>query len=122
MKFGVKKGVQLNRLLLGKALLILLIIAAVFCIASYDAHAIDFSAVPLGPNGDTQVRLDWSSVPTAQAYRLWRRIGTGANVRVTTIDVLNTLDSLTYTDTGLDVDADYMYGCLLWASGAADEG
>lgn len=109
MKFGVKKGVQLNRLLLGKALLILLIIAAVFCIASYDAHAIDFSAVPLGPNGDTQVKLDWSSVPGAQAYRLWRRTEISPNVRVTTINVLNTLDSLTYTDTGLDPNTKYTY-------------
>jgi len=96
--------------------------SAVFIFASYDVHAMDFTAVTVSPDGDTQVKLDWSSVPAAQAYRLWRRTGTDANVRVTTIDVLNKLDSLTYTDTGLDPETEYIYTIKAFEDDACTKG
>jgi len=92
-----------------KPLLLLLLIIGVFAVMSNGAYAMSLTAVPAAPDTDTQVRLDWSSVPNAQAYRLWRRSGSGPDTMVATIDVLSTLDSLSYKDTGLDADTLYIY-------------
>lgn len=93
-----------------KPLLLLLLIIGVFVIMSNGAYAaISLAAVQAAPDTDTQIKLDWSSVPDAQAYRLWRRTGSGSDVIVITKNVLDTLDSLSHIDTGLYPDTSYTY-------------
>ncbi len=104
---------RLNGYVLLKPLLLLLLVIGVFVIVSNGAYAISLTATTVSPDTDTQVRLDWTPVPAAQAYRLMRRTDPNPvispDIIVTTIDVLNTLNSLSYKDTGLEVETSYFY-------------
>jgi len=108
--------------LLIKVFLFFIIIALSFTILVNRAYAMSLSAVKLSPHSDTQVKLDWSSVPTAQAYRLLRRTdpdpAVSPDIVVDTITVLNQLDSLSYTDTNLTPDTTYYYTIEAYSSDA----
>lgn len=95
---------------LKKIFLLLVFTAAVFILASQEAYAaMDLTAFTVSPDTDTQVRLDWSSVPGARIYQLLRDDGSGSDTTVASIDVDSVLDSLTYTDTGLQAETGYTY-------------
>ena len=93
-----------------KVLLLLILTAAVFILASQGVYAaMDLTAFTVSPDTDSKVRLDWSSVPGAQKYQLFRDDGSGSSTTVASIDVDSSIDPLTYTDTGLQAETDYIY-------------
>jgi len=93
-----------------RMLLLIICTAAIFILAAQGAYAaMDLTAFKDIPNTDTQVRLDWSSVPGTTIYQLTRNEGTGPAVTVATIDVNSQLNPLTFTDTGLSADTTYSY-------------
>lgn len=97
MKFGIKK-------LSIKVLMLSLLFAAILIIKSQSAYAMDFIASYSGPDTDTEIRLDWSSVPGACVYQLFRD-----GVEIAQINVSQVMDPLTYTDSGLQPVTTYTY-------------
>ncbi len=69
---------------------------------------IGFVAYTLSPDTDTKVRLEWSSVPDARVYRLYRNAGDFI-LEIAAIDVNNVLDPLSFTDNNLIPDTEYRY-------------
>lgn len=94
-----------------KVFVFLFVIMMFFMIYSRIANGVfdvGLNAYPLSPDTDTKVRLEWSSVPGARTYRLFRNDGTGA-VEIAFIDVNSTLDPHSFDDTNLKPDTQYIY-------------
>jgi hypothetical protein len=72
------------------------------------AFDMGLTAYPSAPDTDTKVRLEWSSVPGAMAYRVYRDDGSGA-VGIAYIDVNTALDPLVFIDSNLKPDTQYIY-------------
>jgi len=92
-----------------KILLIIFLAAAVTIFASQNAYAkVSLTAFPNSPDTDTQVWLNWSPVPGAEIYELYRSSGSG-NILLATIDTDTALDPFNYLDTGLSPETSYTY-------------
>ncbi len=94
-----------------KVFFFLFIIMIAFMIYSWIADAasdMGLSAYQLGPDTDTRVRLEWSSVPGARVYRLNRDDGAG-KTEIAVIDVNSVLDPLSFNDVNLRPDTQYIY-------------
>jgi hypothetical protein len=74
----------------------------------FGAYAISFTAVPLYPNEDTQVKLQWSAAASANYYKIFRNSG-GQDIEVATVNVNGDYVYNTYTDTGLSPSTAYHY-------------
>lgn len=113
---------------LKRTFLFLLFTFAIFILAAQSAFAADFIPSPGSPDSDTEIRLDWSSVPGAQTYVISRYNGS-AFVDIATIDTTQVIDPLTYTDKGLQPETAYTYrlvalsaaGSPLYLDGTASE-
>lgn len=102
-----------------KKLMFLIFTLAILIFAAQSAFATDFIPSPGSPDSDTEIRLDWSSVPGAQTYVISRYNGS-VYVDIATIDVGLVMDPLTYTDTGLQPETTYSYKLTAWpATGPA---
>lgn len=87
----------------------ILITVLTVLIFSLGAYAMSFTAAPLYPNEDTQVRLQWSTDSTVKYYKIFRRIGEADPVAVTSINVDSDYSYNAYTDTGLSPSTAYHY-------------
>ena len=104
-----------------KLLIFVMLTAAIFILAAQSAYAASpfyFAPSPGSPDSDTEIRLDWSSVPGAQTYEISRDSGSGFSV-IQTINVGLVKDPLTYTDSGLQPETTYTYRLVALTAGGS---
>ena len=102
---------KMMKKIFSKVFIFLFIIMIFFFIYSRIANGasdMGFNAYTLSPDTDTKVRLEWSSVPGARIYRLYRDEGSGA-AQIAFIDVNSVLDPLKYDDSNLKPNTQYIY-------------
>ncbi|NLK87154.1 MAG: hypothetical protein GX279_06655 [Clostridiaceae bacterium] len=106
-----------------KVFLFLFVIMVFFLIYSRIANGasdMGLNAYTLSPDTDTKVRLEWSSVPGARVYRLYRDEGVG-EAEIASIDVDTVLDPLSYNDTNLKPDTQYVYTIRSYSNAAGTQ-